>query len=95
MSYDHWKTTDPDAEFIGNVEMPSPPVPVMGGQYRGFVIYYDPPPVPTRIWDWHFIHRDFDGAPDAFDHRIGAGDSAADCARQIDEFYEALEEEAS
>lgn len=89
MTYDHWKTTDPDAEFIGNAAQLGPTVPEMGGAYRGFVIWYDPPPIPPRDMDWHFISRNYDGAPDAPGGQYGHGDSAADCARQIDEYYEA------
>jgi hypothetical protein len=46
-------------------------------------IYFDPPPIPTRNCDWHFHHKDFDGAPDANDHRCGHGASYEDCLDQI------------
>jgi hypothetical protein len=32
-------------------------------------IVCDPPPVPTKLYDWHAIHDDFDGSPDAKDDR--------------------------
>lgn len=42
-------------------------------------IRYVPKPIPTRAFDWDFWHDDYDGAPDAKDHRCGsaAGFSAA------------------
>ena len=54
-------------------------------QYRGYHIYYDPPPIPIRTMDWHFAHDDFDGAPDSADHRAGSAASAKDCKHEIDE----------
>jgi hypothetical protein len=40
--------------------------------YRGFLITYDPPPIPMRGFDYEFSHVDFDG-PD--DHRCGVAGS--------------------
>jgi hypothetical protein len=78
-----------------SAEQPFPPIPHNGGWYRGFLISYDPPPIPDRDMDWHAVHRDFDGAPDAwhggYDPRRFDGPSAADCARQINEYYDELE----
>ena len=91
MSYDHWKTTNPDDERMGDAEQSGPAIPADGGMYRGFRITYWAPPIPVRDMDWHFEHDDFDGAPDAYDSRHGHGSSAADCARQIDEYYDDLE----
>ena len=54
--------------------------------YRGYVIHYDPPPIPVRCCDWHFVHEDYD----LDDHRYGHGASDADCRAQIDE----MEDEA-
>lgn len=34
-------------------------------------IYYDPPPIPLRTMDWHYVHEGYDGAPDS--HDIGSG----------------------
>lgn len=47
-------------------------------------ITYDPPPIPARELDWHFRHDDYDGAPDAFDHRSGHAPSFFDAVCQID-----------
>lgn len=54
-------------------------------KYKNYRIVYDPPPIPTRIFDWQFYHRDFDGAPDADDIRCGTGATYEDCKNQIDE----------
>jgi len=56
--------------------------------YRDFLVSYDPPPIPHRDMDWHFVHDDFDGAPDAHDPRHGRGPTAQDCVRQIDEMMD-------
>lgn len=56
--------------------------------YRGYHIYFDAPPIPTRSCDWHFYHDDYDGAPDAGDNRYGHGPTEADCREQIDEIEE-------
>jgi hypothetical protein len=58
--------------------------------YRGYQIYFDPPPIPTRNCDWHFVHDDYDGAPNEpdegpADHRCGSGSSIEDCKAQIDD----------
>lgn len=53
--------------------------------YRGYVITYDPPPIPDRRWDWHFQHKEFDGAPDGGDHRYGEAASVTDCMNEIDQ----------
>lgn len=52
-------------------------------QYRGYVIYFDPPPIPDRSCDWHFYHRDYDGT--AEDDRRGDGPSREACEAQINE----------
>lgn len=54
--------------------------------YRGFMVTYDPPPIPTRDYDWHAVHDDYDGAEG--DDRHFNGPNAADCVRQINEYYE-------
>ncbi len=56
--------------------------------YRGWVIKYDPPPVPFRNCDWAFVHRDFDGAPDAGDHRYGHAASVVEAKAAIDSLIE-------
>jgi hypothetical protein len=53
-------------------------------QYRNYTITYDPPPIPTRAFDWHYVHNDFDGAPDAHDTRGGSASSLAEAKREID-----------
>lgn len=62
--------------------------------YRGYHIYYDPPPIPVRTCDWHFVHDDYDGAPNDYDegpadHRCGSAASEQACREEID----ALEDE--
>ena len=52
--------------------------------YRNYTIYYDPPPIPLRTMDWHFVHRDFDGAEDAGDNRCGSAPSEQECRDEID-----------
>lgn len=52
--------------------------------YRGYVVTYDPPPIPDRRWDWHFAHEQFDGAPDAGDRRHGDAASLTDAMHEID-----------
>lgn len=36
-----------------------------------------------RSIDWSWVHDDYDGAPDANDHRCGVGESAFDCIQAI------------
>lgn len=50
--------------------------------YRDYKISYDPPPVPTRAWDYQFAHVDYDGPGD---NRCGTATSLEDAKRQIDE----------
>lgn len=50
--------------------------------YRNYNISYDPPPVPTRVWDYQFAHVDYDGPGD---NRCGTAPSLEDAMRQIDE----------
>jgi hypothetical protein len=56
-------------------------------KYRGYEIYYDPPPIPVRDHDYRFYHLDYDGPED---RRCGTGPNAADCKTQIDEMEETL-----
>ena len=56
--------------------------------YRGFHIYFDPPPIPTRANDWHFVHDDYDGAEDANDNRHGHAASVEECKAEIDDWHE-------
>lgn len=58
-------------------------------KYRGvWTIYYDPPPIPVRTCDWHFVHDDYDGAEDAHDHRHGHAASLAEAKAEIDDLDE-------
>ena len=56
----------------------------MQTRYRGYVIEYDPPPIPVRLHDWTFAHEEFDGAPDSGDMRAGTAASLEDAKREID-----------
>lgn len=61
-----------------------------GERYRrDWWIYYDPPPIPTRAWDWHWVHEDYDGLGDP---RHGDAPTREACMKAIDEWIE--EEEA-
>lgn len=59
-------------------------------RYRGYHIWFDMPPVPTRAWDWHYQHEDCD----LDDNRHGACASMAQCLAEIDDYIEEHEEEA-
>ena len=52
--------------------------------YRGYRIYFDPPPIGIRTSDWQFVHEDYDGSPDGNDHRCGDGATLQDCKDSID-----------
>lgn len=62
----------------------------------GWNIYYDPPPIPTRQFDWHFYHDNYDGAPNwggdddpgPTDWRCGRAASLEDCKKEIDNLIE-------
>lgn len=53
--------------------------------YRGFIISYDPPPIPIRTMDWHYVHEQYDGAEDAHDNRHGDCANLETCKLEIDE----------
>jgi hypothetical protein len=58
-------------------------------RYGRYTIYYDPPPIPLRQFDWRFVHDDYDGAPNEpdgppGDSRCGAEASPAACRAEID-----------
>jgi hypothetical protein len=59
-----------------------------GERYRGFIIRYDPPPIPSRACDYSWEHEDYDGPGD---RRFGYESSEEACKIAIDHF---LEEEA-
>ena len=56
----------------------------MSELYRGYRITYNPKPIPTRQFDWDFVHQDYDGAEDANDHRAGSSASLEACKDEID-----------
>jgi hypothetical protein len=43
----------------------------------------------TRETNWLFVHRNYDGAPDANDDRCGFGETARACMIEIDAMLEA------
>jgi hypothetical protein len=51
------------------------------GDWRIYVASYSP----AARFDWEFVHKDYDGAPDGNDNRCGRGASFQDCIDQIDE----------
>ena len=55
-----------------------------------WAIHYDPPPIPIRTFDWHYIHENDDGAPDGSTARSGSAESLQACLNLI---YELIEEE--
>ncbi len=66
--------------------MPTPDI-----TFGPWTISYDPPPIPCRLHDWHFAHRDYDasweGEEDGYvDNGLGGhGASIDDCKAQIAE----------
>lgn len=50
-------------------------------------IYYDPPPIGTRICDWHYIHDDCDG-PESPSWMHGSCESREACLVEIMEAYD-------
>ena len=49
-------------------------------EYRGFKIWHEPKPVPTRVWDWSFESANLETG--------GTGSSLEDCKLQIDEMLD-------
>lgn len=49
-------------------------------EYKDFTITYMSP-------DWDWVHKDFDGAPDANDSRYGYEKTVNDCIESIEEWY--------
>jgi hypothetical protein len=58
-------------------------------EYRGYLIAFDPLPIPVRTCDWSFVHRDFDGEGDS---RYGRAETLAEAKEAIDYL---IEEEAA
>ena len=51
--------------------------------YRGWLVYYEPPPIPDRSCDWHYVHPDYDGPGD---NRYGHAATLEACRAAIDEY---------
>lgn len=51
-------------------------------EYRGYVIEYDPPPIPGPTFDWQYTHKDYDGPEDK---RHGYSASVEACKAEIDD----------
>jgi hypothetical protein len=65
-------------------------VKAAGEMYRGFHIYYDPPPIPTRAHDWHFVSDNYDAesfsdGSHSDNGLCGDGPTMESCVDQIDE----------
>lgn len=65
-------------------------------KYGPWRIYFDPPPIPVRTMDWHFVHDNYDasyeGEEDGFVSN-GLGGSCASFADALNECDE-MEDEA-
>ena len=59
-------------------------------KYRGFIISCDPKPIPSRSFDWDYVHEDYDGPGD---HRCGSCASKESAMVEIDEFIRGEQEE--
>ncbi len=53
-----------------------------GLMHRGYEVY------PTDCGQWAWVHPDWDGAPDAFDHRAGHAKSKAAAIAEVDAWHE-------
>lgn len=61
--------------------------------YRGYTITRWAPPIPTwRSHLYQFCHTDYDGAPDAHDHRHGSAATVEEAMAEIDAQIEETEE---
>lgn len=60
--------------------------------YGPWRIYFDPPPIPVRSMDWHFVHEDFDAWTDDGDWRSnglsGSAESIEACKAEIADIEE-------
>lgn len=54
-------------------------------RYGPWRIWYEPPPIPTRMWDWQFVHDAYDGPGD---NRHGSAASVEDALAQIRDIEE-------
>lgn len=53
--------------------------------YRGFRVWFEPPPIPVRDCDWHWTHVDYDGPEDG---RCGHAASLEGARAEIDDWHE-------
>lgn len=59
--------------------------------YRGFIIARNPvtPPIPNwQQFQFSYVHKDYDGAPDANDNRHGYGPTVMACKQEIDDLLD-------
>ena len=56
--------------------------------YKGYDIRENKKPIPTKAFDWDYVHRDHDGLPDGGDIRYGSAASLQDAIEQIKEIEE-------
>lgn len=56
-------------------------------KYKGWKIWYHPPPIPDRRFDWSAVHEDYDG--DGDDRCFSAG-SVEEAMCEIDEREEEI-----
>lgn len=57
-------------------------------------VIYDPPPIPSRIWDYRVHFDDYDGAPDAGHQNSGAGSTMLAALLDFYDNYESWFDEA-
>ena len=53
--------------------------------YQNYLIFHVDE-IDPRNNEFKFVHDDYDGAPDANDHRHGFGESIQDCIHQINQY---------
>lgn len=62
-------------------------------EYRDFCIEYDPPFIGIRSCDWQYVHKDYDGAEDSGDRRLGYAPTLEQAKIDIDNMIEEEEME--
>lgn len=55
--------------------------------YRGYLIYHSTHGYGGK---YEFVHEEYDGAPDAHDHRLGSGKTIEECVIEINQQLEEL-----
>jgi hypothetical protein len=65
--------------------------PILGATtvYRGFCISYEPKPIPSRSFDYAYIHEDYEGPGD---HRFGTAASIEECKAGIDRLCDGVKQ---